>query len=666
MPRHIIDLTLDDELPCWGTERSTTAQPDLESIADIDVEIMDTMIDEPSHGTSSSMSSDSFEFDMSRTWSPVEDSKVNTSSCLSSPVLGICPRFPMDLTDDDNQSSLNGDNNNHQSLIDLTIDQLAVRLDDVCPIVQLEDNSSGTATPRHGQETPDVPTVIDENNVNIGQSVELNDGSFLYIEEIMCRGGFTSYMGRYLKRTTMLTDPSGIPQIRGELVWLVHMSDPVPFSEIRQFRHIRFSNSRPGQWLDHGDLICRLKFTIRDRNQIRNPRSNQTVPQCDQEFAVEYLTWEEVTATSHPARKAKELRESWRGRNQTIPFGADERARRPSPLVIDVDSPLPPGIDLDDVRNRTYTFGDSYCGAGGASCGARLAGFALTWAVDKDKHAVETYRTNFPESLVEHSEFNDFMTNTHEDLRVDVCHTSPPCQPFSPAHTISNEVRDEMNSSCIFTSRDLIMSARPRVLTMEETFGLQGRHRGTLHRIIMDFIEVGYSIRWGVLDCVNYGVPQMRRRLIIIAAGPGEQLPKLPVATHGPWGSFLHPFATINSTISDIPEDALDHDVEGLSERSRYAFRSPYDGNQPAHTLTCSGGQANYHPSGKRSFTVREAACLQTFPMDFQLCGRSRRKQVGNAVPPLFAEAIFREVRRSLRETDEKELTTEGHVMAVD
>ncbi|KAJ5722241.1 C-5 cytosine methyltransferase [Penicillium malachiteum] len=634
MPQQIIDLTLDDDLPCWGTERSTTSALDQgavvvispidELIEDSDVEFMDATMDDPPHRTSSSSSSDSFNFDVSRMWSPVEDPKGTISSCLSSPILGICADFPVDLTDDGNQSGLD-DENDPERLIDLTIDQLAVRLDSVCPSVQLEDESSGTLTPRHGQEIPDVPNILDKDTVSIGQSVELNDGSFLYIEEVMSHGGYTSYMGRYLKRTTMLTDPSGIPQVRGELV----------------------CNTRPRQWQDHGDLICRLKFTIRNRNQIRNPKSNQPVPQCDQEFAVEYLTWEEVTATSHPARKGKELREGWRGRNKTIPFGAEERGRRHSPLAIDVASAFPHVIDLEDVRNRTYTFGDSYCGAGGASCGARQAGFALSWGVDKDKHAVETYRTNFPESLVEHSEFNDFMTNNHEDLRVDVCHTSPPCQPFSPAHTISNEVRDEMNSSCIFTSRDLIMSARPRVLTMEETFGLQGRHRGTLHRIIMDFIEVGYSIRWGVLDCVNYGVPQMRRRLIIIAAGPGETLPKLPTPTHGPWGSFLRPFETINSTINEIPEDALDHDVERLSERSR-------------------GGQANYHPSGKRSFTVREAACLQTFPMDFQLCGRSRRKQVGNAVPPRFAEALFREVCRSLRETDEKELETEEHVMAVD
>lgn len=131
----------------------------------------------------------------------------------------------------------------------------------------------------------------------------------------------------------------------------------------------------------------------------------------------------------------------------------------------------------------------------------------------------------------------------------------------------------------------------------------------------------------------------------------------MPSPTHGGPGTCLLPVATIHSAISDIPSNATDHDVETLEERSRNAFRSPYDANQPAHTLTCSGGQANYHPSGTRGLTIREAACLQTFPIDFEFRGASRRKQVGNAVPVRFAHAIFREVVRSLRQTDEKELS---------
>jgi DNA (cytosine-5)-methyltransferase 1 len=94
----------------------------------------------------------------------------------------------------------------------------------------------------------------------------------------------------------------------------------------------------------------------------------------------------------------------------------------------------------------------------------------------------------------------------------------------------------------------------------------------------------------------------------------------------------------------------------GLARWASLGWRQPYNPHQPARTLTCNGGEANYHPSGKRTFTCREVACLQTFPVDFEFSKSNIRRQIGNAVPPKFAEAVFREIRRSLRETDAKEL----------
>lgn len=138
---------------------------------------------------------------------------------------------------------------------------------------------------------------------------------------------------------------------------------------------------------------------------------------------------------------------------------------------------------------------------------------------------------------------------------------------------------------------------------------------------------------------------------------PGETLPEFPQPTHSLPGGGLKPIETIHSTINDIPLDASNHDVEGGLQRwALLGWRQPYNGHQPARTLTCNGGDSNYHPSGKRSFTCRELASLQTFPVNFQFSKSNVRKQIGNAVPPKFAEAVFREIRRSLRETDEKEL----------
>lgn len=72
-------------------------------------------------------------------------------------------------------------------------------------------------------------------------------------------------------------------------------------------------------------------------------------------------------------------------------------------------------------------------------------------------------------------------------------------------------------------------------------------------------------------------------------------------------------------------------------------------------TITTGGGGNNYHPSGKRGFTNREFACLQTFDTDYRFGGQEVRKQIGNAVPPLLAKALYREIIKSLKRTDSTE-----------
>lgn len=138
---------------------------------------------------------------------------------------------------------------------------------------------------------------------------------------------------------------------------------------------------------------------------------------------------------------------------------------------------------------------------------------------------------------------------------------------------------------------------------------------------------------------------------------PGESLPGFPPETHGLPGGGLLPLVSIHDAIHEIPEDSPNHDVEQLlSDWARLGHHTPYDALGQAKTITCNGGESNYHPSGLRRFTPREVACLQTFPLSFVFPSRNVRKQIGNAVPPKFAEAIFREIYRSLRQTDEQEL----------
>lgn len=151
--------------------------------------------------------------------------------------------------------------------------------------------------------------------------------------------------------------------------------------------------------------------------------------------------------------------------------------------------------------------------------------------------------------------------------------------------------------------------------------------------------------------------------MLIFLISPGESLPPFPNPTHGLPGSGLFRFETIGSVISTIPRTAANHDVQAAlyrGFRNGPQTRPPLDASEQARTITCGGGDRNYHPSGRRGFTNREFASLQTFPLEHLFGMYGVRKQIGNAVPPVLAKLIFREVIKSLRRTDEEEMREEG------
>ena len=118
------------------------------------------------------------------------------------------------------------------------------------------------------------------------------------------------------------------------------------------------------------------------------------------------------------------------------------------------------------------------------------------------------------------------------------------------------------------------------------------------------------------------------------------------------------PYRTIADAIDFIPRDATHHDTHLHFKNGR---KPSFDARRPAFTLTCGGGENNYHPSGKRRYTVREMACLQTFPLthSFALNNKTAaRKQIGNAVPPRLAKVLFKACIKSLQDSDREELAS--------
>jgi DNA (cytosine-5)-methyltransferase 1 len=168
---------------------------------------------------------------------------------------------------------------------------------------------------------------------------------------------------------------------------------------------------------------------------------------------------------------------------------------------------------------REYTFGDVFCGAGGVSCGAKQAGLKVIWAVERDLNAATNFHQNFPTAVCEVASVEQFINFSSTDYKVDIMHVSPPCPSFSPMQTVKGKDFEE-KQVVILSLNELVKMVRPRIVTMEETFGLLFQSNSDFFATVVRTLnDYRYSVRWRILDLSHYGAPQARRRLIVIAAG---------------------------------------------------------------------------------------------------------------------------------------------------
>lgn len=140
---------------------------------------------------------------------------------------------------------------------------------------------------------------------------------------------------------------------------------------------------------------------------------------------------------------------------------------------------------------------------------------------------------------------------------------------------------------------------------------------------------------------------------------PGEPLPDFPRSTHAPPDKCqelgLQPWNTFGDAIDNLEASAPNHLLTHPRQlRDEEKLRPPHPRDWPLHGTITTGENWPDHYSGKYVCTVREAACLQGFPTNYEFCGAlpATKKQVANAVPPPVAKAILEEVKRSLMRTD--------------
>ena len=197
-----------------------------------------------------------------------------------------------------------------------------------------------------------------------------------------------------------------------------------------------------------------------------------------------------------------------------------EASPRASPIqcASNALSGTPINATIPATPARRYTFGDCFCGAGGVSRGAVQAGLRVEWGFDCNAYACTSYGLNNPFTSIYPLWAHDFCKDANDrDFKVDICHLSPPCQFFSDAHTIMGK-NDDINTASLFAISELVKKAKPRVVTLEQTSGLLRRHEIYFNAVVLMFTSLGFSIRWKILNCADFGVPQRRMRIFMIVS----------------------------------------------------------------------------------------------------------------------------------------------------
>lgn len=329
----------------------------------------------------------------------------------------------------------------------------------------------------------------------------------------------------------------------------------------------------------------------------------------------------------------------------------------------------------------SYSYVDLFCGAGGLSLGFDNAGFQNALAIEFNSKFAETYKRNFPSHNLYIEDIKEISNDRIFDLMqkecVDVVIGGPPCQGFSLAGNIGRTFIDDERNELFKEFVRFVSVIKPKIFVMENVAAMATHLKGeTIKLIINEFKKVkpGYIVEWKVLNTVNYGIAQERRRIVIVGVRSDvkskfeypektdkvvtikeviDDLPKLEsgefsiIPNHNAMQhseQMLHKmkFVKDGGDRMDIPED-----IRPKSGDARKYIR--YNSNKPSVCITGDMRKA-FHYSQNRALTNRELARIQSFPDSFIFEGNSIdvQQQIGNAVPPKLAELIARQVKKVL------------------
>ena len=332
---------------------------------------------------------------------------------------------------------------------------------------------------------------------------------------------------------------------------------------------------------------------------------------------------------------------------------------------------------------------DLFCGCGGLSLGLGRAGFTVLAAVDNDTLSATTYRRNHASTHVIKGDIRSVDTHALlEELELnpgdlDLLAGCPPCQGFSTLRTLNGKHRiDDPMNDLVFEIVRFVRAFRPRALMLENVPALLNDDR--LANIMSELDDLQYKYIAKIANAADYGVPQRRRRMILLAIRhlmPSYPEPVLQLRTVADAIHELPPpknskdpahnyvvkrSARVMSMIRQIPKNGgsrndLPRNLQLKCHLEFDGFKDIYGRmawDAPGPTIT--GGCINpskgrfLHPEQDRAITLREASILQGFPVSYEFDLSNGRypaaQMIGNAFPPEFAEHHARSLRRQIEE----------------
>ena len=355
-----------------------------------------------------------------------------------------------------------------------------------------------------------------------------------------------------------------------------------------------------------------------------------------------------------------------------------------------------------------------FSGAGGLDLGCELAGFTTRAVVESNAVARETLlenaTTNLP-GLKPRAVFDDIVGLDYAHVldaaelasgEPDLMHGGPPCTPFSKSGywLAYKRAGEDPKASLLDNYVEALVAIRPKAFLMENVYGLayKNQNRAILDRFITSVRAAGYSFDRRIVLAADYGVPQLRQRLICVGIRDDilDVTPDLwrfdwPAETHtGPherrvgWNTGLHPHLTASEALARLTEAQNpaepEEEVTGTYARDlrevppgdnylfftenrghpepRFRWRSRYwsfllklDPDRPSPTIQGQPGPwvGPFHWNSRR-LRVAELKRLMTFPDDYVVCGnrRDQQLQLGNAVPPLMGQRIAERISSEL------------------